>query len=577
MNGFRRTTRPAAFLLRPAAAAVVALTAVQAGATEIDVGNPDVKLNWDNTVKYSAAARMGKPDAGLLAGPNTDDGNRNFGRGLVSNRVDLLSEMDLQYQNVGVRISGAAWYDSVYNGRNDNPGFAGGAFPNQVSAPYNEFSDSTRKLHGRKAELLDAFAFGTFEFGESRLSVRAGRHAVQWGESLFFGANAIAGAQGPIDVVKGASVPGTQFKELIRPVPQLSAQWQANSRLSLGAYYQFRWEANRLPGAGSYFSVVDGEQILLPQAAQGGPFLDGNAPLIADLKAKDSGQGGVQMRFRGEDTDYGAYLVRFHNKGFQQVPNLGVRSVISVPGAGCVVPGSFATGPAGCGMVAPASSRLVYHEGITALGFSASRTFEAMNVASEVSYRRNMDLASTRGVDTSALGAPATNNSDNPAYAVGNTLHLNVSTLWTVPSTPLFKEASLAGEIAWNRVLKVTKNAGAVDPNATRDAMALRMVFEPTYRQVVTGLDIGVPIGLGWSPKGSRSMALGPGAMPADGGGDFTIGLNGAYLDVWRFSVAYTHYFGKADTFLTGTDNRFSYKQTLKDRDFVSVSLRRTF
>jgi hypothetical protein len=72
-------------------------------------------------------------------------------------------------------------------------------------------------------------------------------------------------------------------------------------------------------------------------------------------------------------------------------------------------------------------------------------------------------------------------------------------------------------------------------------------------------------------------MALGPGAMPADGGGDFSIGINAAYLDVWRFSVAYTHYFGKADTFLTGSDNSFSYKQSLKDRDFISVSLRRSF
>jgi Protein of unknown function (DUF1302) len=577
MNPLSKTPRSAVLSVRPVAAAAVALLTVQASAMEIDVGNPDVKLNWDNTVKYSAAARVGKPEAGLLANPNTDDGNRNFGRGLVSSRLDLLSEMDLQYRNVGLRLSGAAWYDSVYNRTNDNPGLAGGAFPNQVSVPYNQFTDETRKLHGRKAEMLDAFVFGAFQLGESRLSVRAGKHAVQWGESLFFGSNAIAGAQGPIDVIKGASVPGTQFKELIRPVPQLSAQWQVNSKFSLGAYYQFRWEANRLPGTGSYFSVVDGEQILLPQAAQGGAFLDGNAPLLADLRAKDSGQGGVQMRFRGEDTDYGAYLVRFHNKSFQQVPNVGVRSVLYVPGAGCVVPGSMATGPSSCGMVAPLSSRLVYHEGITALGFSASRTFEAVNIAGEISYRHNMDLASTRGADASALGGLATNNSDNPAYAVGNTLHVNVSSMWTLPITPLFNEASLTSEIAWNRVLKVTKNPGAVDLNATRDAVAVRMLFEPTYRQVATGLDIGVPIGLGWSPKGSRSMALGAGAMPAEGGGDFSIGLNGAYLDAWRFSVAYTHYFGSADTFLTGTDNRYSYKQTAKDRDFVSVSLRRTF
>jgi hypothetical protein len=552
-------------------------------AMDIDVGNPDVALRWDNTLKVSAAWRLKNASPELLANSNTDDGDRNFGKGLVSSRIDWLTEADVTWRKrYGARISGAAWYDAVYNRGNDNPGFAGGAFPNQVSVPADEFTDDTRRLHGRKAEILDAFAFASTEIGEARASLRLGRHSVLWGESLFFGANAIAGGQSPVDVTKLLSVPGTQFKEAIRPVPQLSAQLQLTSAFSLGAYYQFRWDKNRLPAVGSYFSAVDtapngGEQILLPQAASGGAFLDGNAPRQADLRAKNSGQGGVQLRYHGEDTDFGAYLIRFHDKSFQQVANLGVRSVINVPGPGCVVSGSFATGPASCGLVAPASYRLIYHEGITALGFSASRTFGEVNLAGEVSYRHNMDLASSQASDASGLGAAPTDNGDNPGYAVGNTLHVNLSTLWQVPATPLFREATLAGEIAWNRVLKVTRNAAALDPHATRDAVSLRMVMEPIYRQVVGGLDLGVPIGLGWSPKGSRSMALGPGVMPPEGGGDISLGLNGTYLDAWRFSVGWTHYFGASGTFIEGSDNHYSYRQSLKDRDFVSLSLRRTF
>jgi hypothetical protein len=570
-------------LLRPIAAATAAVLAAQAGAAEIDVGNSDVKLRWDNTVKYSAAARVGKPHDTLLTGNvNNDDGDRNFGRGLISNRVDLLSEADVTFRGFGARVSGAAWYDTVYNRDNDNPGFAGGAFPNQTSSGQNQFTQKTRDLHGRKAEFLDAFVFGTFELGESRTSLRLGQHSVLWGESMFFGANAIAGGQSPVDITKLLSVPGTQFKEAIRPVPQLSSQLQLTSNLSLGAYYQFRWQPNRLPAVGSYFSNVDtaadgAEQILLPQASNGGIFLDGNAQRQADMRARNSGQGGIQLRYHGDDADVGAYLIRFHNKQFQQVSNLGVRQVIYVPGPGCVVPGSFSTGPTSCGMVAPTSYRLVYHEGITALGLSASRTFGDVNLASEISYRHNMDLASSLAADASALGGAPINNTDNPGYAVGNTLHVNVSTLWQVPSTPMFREATLAGEIAWNRVLKVTKNAAALDPIATRDAVAMRFVLEPTYRQVTSGLDIGVPIGLGWAPKGSRSMAVGPGVMPSDGGGDFSIGLNGTYLDAWRFSLGYTHYFGPSDTFITGADNHYSYQQALKDRDFVALSIRRTF
>ncbi|MBI3368430.1 MAG: DUF1302 domain-containing protein [Burkholderiales bacterium] len=568
---------------RPLTTAVtLALLGGAASAAEFDTGNPDLKLRWDNTVKYSAAVRTGKPSDTLLSNANNDDGDRNFKRGLISNRLDLFSELDAQIGNFGARVSAAAWYDTAYNRSNDNPGFARGAAPNQVSVPYNEFTDATRTLHGRKAEVLDAFAFGRFDLGESRATFRFGRHSVLWGESLFFGANAIAGGQSPVDAIKLLSVPGTQFKEAIRPVPQLSGQLQVSPSVSLGAYYQFRWEKNRLPAVGSYFSQVDvnpdgTEQLLLPQAANGGIFLDGNAPRLADQKARNSGQGGLQLRFRGEDTDFGAYLIRLHDKTHQQISNLGVRSVIYVPGPGCVVGGSFATGASRCGLIAPASYRLVYHEGITALGFSASRTFDGVNLAAEVSYRRNQDLASSQAVDTSALGGPATDNADNPGYAVGNTAHVNLSMLWQMPSTPLFREATMAGEIAWNRVLKITKNPSAVDPNASRVAVALRLTLEPMYRQALSGLDLGVPIGLGWSPKGSRSMALGPGTLPADGGGDLTLGLNGTYLDAWRIGLAYTHYFGAAGTFIEGSDNHYSYKQSLKDRDFVSLSVRRTF
>jgi hypothetical protein len=227
-------------------------------------------------------------------------------------------------------------------------------------------------------------------------------------------------------------------------------------------------------------------------------------------------------------------------------------------------------------MVAPQSYQLAWHEGITALGLSASRTFGPINVAIEASVRHNQDLASTNAVNTQALGGGATDNSDNPAYAVGNTAHVNLSTLWQVPSTALWREASFVGEIAWNRVLRITKNPAAIDPNATRDAASMRFVFEPTYRQVLSGLDIGVPLGVGYTPRGSRSMALGPGGLPASGGGDWTVGLNGSYLDVWRFSVAYTHYFGPKGNFLDA-NNHYTYAQAMKDRNFVALSVRRTF
>lgn len=556
------------------AAMLLGLSAV-AHAMPVDTGADDLKLNFDNTFKYSAAWRVKEQSPGLTGNANTDDGDRNFDRGLISNRVDWLSELDLVYaKRYGVRLSGAAWYDQVYNTENDNPGLAGGAAPNQTSVAYNQFTAATKRLHGRKTDLLDAFVFGNFDLGDRRASVRLGRHTLIWGESLFLGVNAIAGGMSPVDVIKLTSVPNTQFKEAIRPVPQVSGSLQLTQALTLGAYYQFKWEANRLPAVGSYFSGGDtnpdgGEQLLL-----GGPLV---AARLADQKAKDRGQGGVQLRLHADETDYGLYWIRFHSKTQQQVSVLG--AVTAPPGTPGAVP--FPGSPTGFALIAPGAYRLAYHEGVTALGGSASRTFGDLNVAIEGSIRHNQDLASSQAADASALAppgaVPATNNSDNPGYAVGKTAHVNLNVLWSLPPTPLFAEGSLAAEVAWNRVLSVTKNAAALDPNATRDAYALRMQFEPLYRQVVGGLDLGVPIGVGYAPRGSRSMALGPAWTPANSG-DLTIGLNGTYLDAWRFSLAFTHYFGPEATVLTATAPAvFTYGQYLKDRDFVAFSVRRTF
>jgi Protein of unknown function (DUF1302) len=524
---------------------------------------------WDNTLKYSNAFRLKGQSAVLTSNPNLDDGDRNFDRGLISNRLDLLSEFDVQRGGFGARLSGAAWYDQVYNRHNDNPGFAGGAFPNQAGAA-DRFTTSTRNLHGRKAELLDWFTFGKVSVGGMNATYRLGQHAIIWGESLFFGANGIAGGMAPADVTKAVSVPGTQFKEITRPVPQLSMQLGITPDVSVAAYYQFRYQANRLPAVGSYFSQGDtnvdgGQQLLL--AGPGSPFAF-NAPRDADLRPKHSGQGGVKLSWRAGETDVGLYAIRFHSKSFQQVTRL-------VGANGFVSP-------------APGSYYIAYHEGIKAYGLSASRTFGSANVAAEVSMRTNQDLASSHAADASALsgGFLAPNdNAGNPAYAVGKTAHVNLSTLWTLDPNALFTESGLTAELAWNRVLSCTRHCavydpvthlGTIDPNATRDAYALRMVFEPSYRQVLPGLDLSVPLGLGYAPRGSRSMALGPGAFPAENAGDMSLGVNGAYLGDWRFSLAYTHFFGAAKTFLDANSS-FTYGQGLKDRDFIAMSLRRTF
>jgi hypothetical protein len=539
-----------------------------ASAVEIDTGVPDVKLRWDNTFKYSGALRARDRHDALVADINQDDGDRNFGKGLISNRVDWLSEVDANWQNLGARISAAAWYDTVYNRRNDNDSagaFGPGTSTVNTTGAFDEFLPSTRKLHGRKAEVLDAFVSARFTPGDMALTTRLGRHAMFWGESLFLGSNAIAGGQQPVDVIKLVSVPGTEFKDGLLPVPQVSAEFSPASDVTVAAYYQFRYRANRLPAPGSYFSVLD--SFPPPNLTLLGPV---GVP-VSELEAKDSGQGGVSVRMTLGQTDVGLYALQFHDKAPQYYPVLGL-----VPGP---APGVFVPAPVGF--------RIAYHENTRAVGASASHTFGDVNAAVEASIRTNAALASTASADASGLAPPgvlaANDNADNTAYAVGRTAHVNLNMIWTVPRTPLWNEASMAAEIAWNRMLSCTRQCTALDPHATRDAARLAVRLAPIYNQVLPGLNVSVPITLNYTPKGSRSTALGQ-AWAVSSGGDLSLGLQGTYLETWRFGLNVTHFFGPAGLAvepIPGSPvpgaNRFSYKQSLRDRDFVSFAASRTF
>jgi hypothetical protein len=164
-------------------------------------------------------------------------------------------------------------------------------------------------------------------------------------------------------------------------------------------------------------------------------------------------------------------------------------------------------------------------------------------------------------------------NNDNPAYAVGRSAHANFSWLASFGPSFISREASFLGEVAWNRRLSITDNSEALDPNTERDAWGFRMLYEPAYRQVFPGVDLSVPLGFAYFPKGKSSVV---GGFGPDKGGDMSIGLNVAYLDAWRFSLSYTHFYGPEQGFLDEASHQ-SMQQSLADRNFFAFSVRRTF
>lgn len=548
------------FLSRILVGGAAGLITMSVSAFQIDTGDSDLRVRWDNTLKYSSAWRLKDQSSKLSESQvslNQDDGDRAFDKGLISNRFDLLSEMDVAYRNFGGRLSGAAWFDTEYqkDNDNDNPARA-----NQVSVAYDEFTDDTRHLHGGDGELLDAFVYWNGEVADRALSVRLGQHALIWGESLFFGANGIAGGMAPVDVVKAISVPNTQFKEITRPVSQLSTSYQLTDALSLGAFYQFEWEQTRLPAAGSYFSTLDmmgegAERLIVGEPFPG--FLGGNPSSPAaffhgkDKKARDSGQGGLQFRYAAETVDYGLYAIQYHDK----TPQLYLRPNVTGP--------NFATGQVG-------EFYWVYPEDIRALGASFTTSVGEYNFAGEASMRWNMPLVSNGQV---VLPGVEADNDSHPLYAVGRTAHVNLNVLASLEPSIISNEATLIGEIAWNRLLKVTENRSALDPNATDDGVGLKLVYTPTYRQVFSGIDISVPLGASYFPMGKSAVV---GGFGPDKGGDFNIGVSATYLDRITCGLTYTHYYGPEDTTLNEA-SQFNFKQALKDRDYLAFSIKSTF
>ncbi|OYT90534.1 MAG: hypothetical protein CFE43_17920 [Burkholderiales bacterium PBB3] len=558
---FRATRR--AFL--PAATALAAFAATVSYAGEIDVANQDWSVRWDNTLKASALYRTkasdpaladsfrllvpGVPASAFPQALNFNAGDDNFReRGFVSKRVDLLSEFDAIYRkDYGLRVSVSAWYDGAYQRSSDAQDHVNG------QTPFNAFPENTKTIGGNKAELLDAFVFGGWDIGDGRrLTARFGRYALQYGESLFYGDNGIARAQGPIDISKLLSSPNAQFKEIIRPVPQISAQIQLSPGVSIGGYYQFGWEEDRLPPAGSYFSDANipwgssqPEFVSVPSGPIAGQYVLTPA---GDVKPSDAGQFGLQMKWRLDETDLGIYAARYHDKGGQLYGDLNV--------------------------VTPQNSRwyYVFPEAVKTVGISASHSIGDVNFAAETSVRWDMPLRSQNMIFPSAF-------SPRPQYATGQTGHANLSWLATFGPNFLSHESSLVGELAWNRVLQLNDPMGELDAGRTRDATAIQFIYSPSYRQALPGLDLSVPVGLRYTLNGTSSVV----AWDAKGSGSATLGLEGNYLGVWQFAATYTHYVGEAVPFVdyrplkSGGNPIFGQGNALADRNNIAFSLRRTF
>ncbi|KRW58649.1 hypothetical protein AO726_16505 [Pseudomonas sp. TTU2014-080ASC] len=509
-----------------------------AAAPTIDLGDNTV-LESSLTVNYTASMRTAKRANEYLVDSNVngDDGTRNFDRGsLVTNRVSLFGEVMLHHENMGAVLRGSYFYDDVYHQNNDND------WPGTVnkSGSYNSFLSDTRRDSGGKARLLDAYVYGNFDvFGDQYLALKAGRHLVAWGESLFW-AN-ISQGQTAVDATK-FNVPGTEAKDAYLPVGQVSANWQINDDLTLMGYYQYKWEESQLSPVGDYFSTSDifgtSAEVMLYS-----PYSTAGMRYAGEEEPRDSGQWGVGARYRlTESTEVGLYHTRYHERIGALLFSWGPETVYS----------SFDT------VVEDGTYKLAYFDDVELTGVSfSSKLGDSVQFAGDISYR-----------DGAAVYL------DNGAPARGQLWQTNLNAMYIIGPSWLSHQTTVFGEVMNQYIEGVDSvnvtvggyDAGTYDTfqhkGQTRDSTLLGLGAQMDYPGVFSGWDLVTKISWQQNIDGTALQGLGRDEKRLTLSGDLK------YLGNFQVGLTYVDFLSSPS---------LEHSRLMSDRDYVSFNAKYTF
>ncbi|MEX6504563.1 DUF1302 domain-containing protein [Pseudomonas zhanjiangensis] len=577
------------------ASAILAASIPVAHAFEVDTGSEDWNVRFDNTLKYNYGVRAESADKRLLGTPNNNDGDYNFRKSgtNITNRVDLLTELDVVYQRaMGFRVSAASWYDKAYDntGSSSNPfvngngdyssiaGWGGNPAAPAIFGSAHLSNYAQRYYSGPSGEILDAFLFYSTEVGEESLfSVKAGQHNVFWGETILSPVHSVSYGQAGLDLAKLSGSPGTEAKELFIPRNQLSASFTVNQELTLGAQYFFKWDAARLPEAGTYYSGSDvvgfGAQSFL-LGHTGGPGLAGpNGTLTTvrrghDYTPDDRGDWGIMAKWSPEwlDGTLGLY--------YRNTSDILPQAVLDTRGL------SLAGGIPGLrDSIATTSYSFAYGDDIDIYGLSLSKEFGGVSVGSDLNIRHNMPLASIPAIISATgpgglqagLGAlPARDlatgvitdvpRDGDSMSATGDTLHWTVNGLVAIGDTPLFDSATLLGELYYSNLLSLDSKNEALYKGQdsyhgidkpTRDNWGVAVNFTPTWYQVFPGVDLSAPMSVNFGIDGVSPVVAGG----AEDTGTYAVGLGAAIYNRYYVDLKYVDAFGKASKCADGAND----------------------
>lgn len=321
----------------PLAVAVAAGMSGQAAAYSFYVG--DVEAQFNTTLSAGVGWRVEDRDKRLIGqgnlGPeytptgslpnigastnNYDDGNLNFESGdTYSKIVKGNSELYLNYYvdnpyltRVGGLLRGRYWYDFELKDENRAVDFVG---------QQRELNPEA-KANASGGEILDAYVFSDWYFGNVPVSLRYGKQVVSWGESTFIpgGINVI----NPVDV-PAFRAPGSELKDALLPVEMFYMSAGITENVTVETFVQADWEPIRPDDCGTFFSTNDfaadgcGPVLLAGQLPDSEAFAQGFiAPRLGDQEADSKDQFGVAVRWyvpELNDSELGFYYIKYNSR-----------------------------------------------------------------------------------------------------------------------------------------------------------------------------------------------------------------------------------------------------------------------
>lgn len=306
------------------------------------------------------------PSGPGLYNENIDNGNLNFDSGVFSQQFRSLHDFSLDFDSAGFFARVLLFYDY---------------YVEQQNLPHMPLTTKGRELVGKDIRLLDRYFYANLYYGDVPVSFRVGRQVISWGESGFISGMNIL--QNPRDFNQFA-MSGGDLKQASIPVESLWLSLGVSDNINVEAYLKTRWQPNRLPPAGSYFSTADiigaGGDLL---CINGGMLADDNERRVcvtrtADRPASDDGEFGAKLSWyvpQLNNSELGFYYLRYHNPS----PVFGARE--GIPDR--TLPQSL-----------QASYYFQYPENLDLFGFTFNTvTPWGTSLAGEFTYRRDVPLS----------------------------------------------------------------------------------------------------------------------------------------------------------------------------------------